>query len=117
MQLIGMKKMFKKLMEFFFFNLPLRIDQKKKIISALKIFNKKNKQIVSVCGVKTYKFKKNDINGSIYLTPIKVLKKYKNFKKKGFIRINMMNSYENIDIDTLYDLKFAKKLKNYSKFF
>ncbi len=93
---------------------PYRL--KSKIILAIKNFNKKNRQVVSVSSIKTYKFNIDDINGSIYLTPLKILKKYKSFKRKGFVKIKMKNFYENIDIDTLNDLKYAKKLKNFSKF-
>jgi CMP-N-acetylneuraminic acid synthetase len=49
----------------------------KKIILATKIFLKTNKQVVSVCSKKFNKLNKNCINGSIYLTPINILKKNK----------------------------------------
>lgn len=87
---------------------PFRND--KKIISAIKIFSTKNKQVVSVCSRKLYKFNKNSINGSMYLTPKNILKKYKTFSKKGFIPLKMFSSLENIDIDTKEDFRRAKKL-------
>jgi CMP-N-acetylneuraminic acid synthetase len=82
----------------------------KKIISAVKIFLKTNKQVVSVCSKKSYKFNKNSINGSIYLTPVNTLKKYKTFSKRGFVPLKMTSELENIDIDTQEDFDRAKKL-------
>lgn len=87
---------------------PFRND--KKIISAIKIFSMKNKQVVSICSRKLYKFDKNSINGSMYLTPTNILKKYKTFSKNGFIPLKMFSSLENIDIDTKEDFRRAKKL-------
>ena len=81
----------------------------KKIILAVKTFLKRNKQIVSVCSKPTYKFTKNTINGSMYLTPINILKKNKTFSEKGFIPLKMFSDLENIDIDTKNDFKIAKK--------
>jgi CMP-N-acetylneuraminic acid synthetase len=96
---------------------PFRMDSK--IILATKLFLKYNKQIVSICGKKSYKFDKNEINGSIYLSPVNILKKYKTFSKKGFVPIRMFSSLENIDIDTKYDLNRAidilKNFKNKNK--
>jgi CMP-N,N'-diacetyllegionaminic acid synthase len=83
----------------------------KKIIAAVKLFKKKKKQVVSVCSRKTYKFNINDINGSLYLTPVALLKKFKTFKKKGFIKIKINKASENLDIDTLADMRIAKKSK------
>lgn len=83
----------------------------KKIISAIKYFKKKNNQVVSVCAKKTYKFNTNEVNGSLYLTPTNLLKKYQNFTQNNFIKIKMLKSSENIDIDTNEDLRRAKKFK------
>jgi CMP-N-acetylneuraminic acid synthetase len=90
---------------------PFRNDNK--IILAVKMFSKYNKQIVSICSKKTYKFPKNSINGSIYLSPVYILKKFKNFSKKGFIPLKMFTEIENIDIDNIIDFKAAQKLLNY----
>jgi len=87
---------------------PFRND--KKIISAVQIFLKTNKQVVSVCSRQLYKFKKNSINGSMYLTPTNILKKYHTFSKPGFLPLKIFSELENIDIDTREDLKRAKKL-------
>jgi CMP-N-acetylneuraminic acid synthetase len=86
---------------------PYRMDNK--IILAIKMFLKYNKQIVSVCSKETYKFNKNSINGSIYLSPVFILKKFKNFSKKGYIPLKMSSNLENIDIDTKIDFYAAKK--------
>jgi CMP-N-acetylneuraminic acid synthetase len=85
---------------------PYRMDNK--IILAIKMFLKYNKQIVSVCSKETYKFNKNSINGSIYLSPVFILKKFKNFSKKGYIPLKMSSNLENIDIDTRVDFDVAK---------
>ena len=82
----------------------------KKIISAVKIFLKTNKQVVSVCSKKSYKFNKNSINGSIYLTSVNTLKKHKTFSMRGFVPFKMTSELENIDIDTQEDFDRAKKL-------
>ena len=87
---------------------PFRMDNK--IILAVKMFLKFNKQIVSVSKKKTYKFDKNSVNGSIYLSPTNIFKKFKNFSKKGFIPLKMSSYLENIDIDTKIDFKIAQKL-------
>ena len=87
---------------------PFRND--KKIILATKIFFKTNKQVVSVCSNKLHKFNKNSINGSMYLTPINILKKYNTFSKSGFVPLKMSTKLENIDIDTKEDFERAKKL-------
>jgi CMP-N-acetylneuraminic acid synthetase len=87
---------------------PFRMDNK--IILAVKMFSKYNRQIVSVCSKKTYKFNKNSINGSIYLSPAYILKKFKSFSNKGFIPLKMSSYLENIDIDTKIDFNIAKKL-------
>ena len=87
---------------------PFRND--KKIILAIKIFSKKNKQVVSICSKRLHKFNINSINGSMYLTPINILKKYKTFSKSGFVPLKMSSKLENIDIDTKEDFERAKKL-------
>jgi CMP-N,N'-diacetyllegionaminic acid synthase len=87
---------------------PFRND--KKIILATKIFFKTNKQVVSVCSRQLHKLNKNSINGSIYLTPTNILKKYNTFSKKGFTPLKMFSRLENIDIDTKEDFERAKKL-------
>lgn len=87
---------------------PFRMDNKIKL--AVKIFLKYNKQIVSVSSKKTYKFNKNSINGSIYLSPVSILKRFKSFSKKGFIPLKMGTYLENIDIDTKVDFECATKL-------
>ena len=55
---------------------------------------------------------KNQINGSLYLTPIEILKKRKTFNFKGFQKIKMYQDKENLDIDTIDDFKDAKKMLN-----
>jgi len=81
-----------------------------KISLAVKIFSKNpKKQIVSVCARKTYKFNINDINGSMYLTHVDILKKFKTFKKKNFTPFKIYKNLENVDIDTLEDFSLAKK--------
>ena len=87
---------------------PFRND--KKIISAIKIFLKTNRQVVSVCSKQLYKFNKNSPNGSMYLTPTNILKKYHTFSKHGFVPLKMFSELENIDIDTKEDFERAKKL-------
>jgi CMP-N-acetylneuraminic acid synthetase len=87
---------------------PFRMDNK--IISAVKMFSKYDRQVVSVCSKKTYKFNKNSINGSIYLSPVSILKRFKSFSKKGFIPLKMGTYLENIDIDTKVDFEHATKL-------
>ena len=87
---------------------PFRFQ--KDIIEAIKINKKKNKQVVSICSKKTYKFKKNQINGSLYLSPVLVLKKFKTFKKKGFEKIKIPNYSRNVDIDTAKDMEKAHKV-------
>ena len=82
----------------------------KKIILAIKTFLKTSKQVVSVCSKKLYRFNKNSINGSIYLTPINILKKHKTFSERGFVPLKMTTALENIDIDTQEDFDEAKKL-------
>jgi CMP-N-acetylneuraminic acid synthetase len=86
---------------------PFRMDNK--IISAVKMFSKYNRQVVSVCSKKTNKFNKNSINGSIYLSPVYILKKFKSFSNKGYIPLKMSSHLENIDIDTKIDLSIARK--------
>jgi hypothetical protein len=39
------------------------------------------------------------------------LRKYQNFTQNNFIKIKMLKSSENIDIDTIEDLRKAKKFK------
>jgi CMP-N-acetylneuraminic acid synthetase len=63
-----------------------------------------------VCSKKLHKFNKNSINGSMYLTPINILKKYNTFSKSGFVPLKMFSKLENIDIDTKEDFERAKKL-------
>jgi CMP-N,N'-diacetyllegionaminic acid synthase len=87
---------------------PFRMENK--IISAVKMFSKYDRQVVSVCSKKTYKFNKNSINGSIYLSPVSILKRFKSFSKKGFIPLKMGTYLENIDIDTKVDFEHATKL-------
>jgi len=87
---------------------PFRND--KKINSAIKIFSRTNKQVVSVCSRQLHKFNKNSINGSMYLTPVNTLKKYKTFSKSGFVPLRMFSKLENIDIDTKEDFERTKKL-------
>ena len=87
---------------------PFRFQ--KDVIEAVKIYKKKNKQVISVCSKKTYKFKKNQINGSLYISPAEVLKKFKTFKKKGFEKIKIQSYSRNIDIDTANDMEKAQKI-------
>lgn len=87
---------------------PFRFQ--KDIIEAIKIYKKKNKQVISVCSKKTYKFEKNQINGSLYLSPVEVLKKFKTFKKKGYEKIKIQSYSRNIDIDTANDMEKAQKI-------
>jgi CMP-N-acetylneuraminic acid synthetase len=105
------EKNFEKIDGVFLFQPTSPYRSQKNIISAVKIFRKKSQQIVSVCSKKTYKFKKDDVNGSLYLTPVNFLKKFKTFKKKGFTKIKIYKDKENIDIDTYEDLIIAKKFK------
>ena len=62
-----------------------------------------NKQIVTVNS------KISKPNGLIYLTPIKALKKYNSFSYKKFLPLITKSKKENLDIDTAYDFKIAKK--------
>jgi hypothetical protein len=61
------------------------------------MFSKYNKQIVSVCYKNIYKFNKNPINGSIYLSSVLILKRFKSFSKKEFITLKMTSNKENFD--------------------
>jgi CMP-N-acetylneuraminic acid synthetase len=107
------EKNIKKVDAIFLFQPTSPFRSQKKIKTAIKMLTKNPKrQIVSVCAKETYKFKKNDINGSIYLTPISTLKKFKTFKKKGFMPLKTYRQSENIDIDTLEDMVFAEKMIN-----
>lgn len=81
----------------------------KKLIEFINLYLKKNKQVVSVSAKKTYKFKKGQINGSMYLTPKEILKKRKTFNFRDFEKIKMFGLKENIDIDTQEDFNYAKK--------
>ncbi len=83
--------------------------KEKKLKEAINLFFKNKKQIVSVSGKKTRKFKKYQVNGSMYLTPTSTLKKRKTFNYKGFLKIKMFSEKENIDIDNLVDFNHAKK--------
>jgi CMP-N-acetylneuraminic acid synthetase len=103
------EKNFQKVNAIFLFQPTSPFRDPKKIILAIKTFLKRNKQIVSVCSKPTYKFVRNSINGSMYLTPTNILKKYKTFSKKGFIPLQMFSDLENIDIDTKNDFEIAKK--------
>jgi len=105
------EKNFYKVDGVFLFQPTSPFRSQKNITFAVNKFTKTNKQVVSVCSKKTYKFNINDINGSLYLTPNNVLKKFKNFSKNGFTKIKMSRPSDNIDIDTIKDLKIAKKLK------
>ena len=78
-------------------------------------FLKKNrsKQIVTTFYTKKKFFlKKELINGVIYLTPVATLKKYKTFYYKKFIPFMMRSKKEAIDINTIEDLKIARKFYN-----
>lgn len=99
----------KKVDGLFLFQPTSPFREEKKVIAAIDLYIKNNKQIVGVSGKKTRKFKKNQINGSIYLTPASTLKKRKTFDYKGFIKIKMFSEKENIDIDNLVDFTNAKK--------
>jgi CMP-N-acetylneuraminic acid synthetase len=105
------EKNFQKIDGVFLFQPTSPYRTQKNIISAVKIFRKKNQQIVSVCSKSTYKFKKNDINGSLYLTPISLLKKFNNFTGSNYVKIKMYKESENIDIDTIEDLTTAREIK------
>jgi len=100
----------KKIDGLFLFQPTSPFRDNKKIISAVKIFLKTSKQVVSICSKKLYKFNKNSINGSMYLTPINILKKNKTFSEPGFVPLKMTSELENIDIDTQKDFDRAKKL-------
>ncbi len=82
----------------------------KKVITAINLYTKNNKQVVSVCANNKKKFKKNQINGSLYLTPIEILKKRKTFNFRGYQKIKIYNDKENLDIDTIDDFNEAKKM-------
>jgi len=105
------EKNFQKIDGVFLFQPTSPYRTQKNIISAVKMFSKKNQAIVSVCSKSTYKFKKNDINGSLYLTPISLLKKFNNFTMSNSAKIKMYKESENIDIDTIEDLRIARKFK------
>jgi CMP-N,N'-diacetyllegionaminic acid synthase len=108
--LIWYEKNIQKVDGIFLFQPTSPFRKENKINLAVKMFSKYNKQIVSVCNKNTYKFNKNSINGSIYLSPVLILKRFKSFSKKGFIPLKMTSNKENIDIDTKDDFDFATKL-------
>jgi CMP-N-acetylneuraminic acid synthetase len=108
--LIWYEKNIEKIDGLFLFQPTSPFRDNKKIISAIKIFLKTNKQVVSVCSKKLNKSNKKSINGSMYLTPINILKKHKTFSERGFVPLKMTSELENIDIDTLEDFDKAKKL-------
>jgi len=93
----------------FLFQPTTPFRKEKKLIETINLFFKNNKQIVSVSGKKTRKFKKHQINGSMYLTPTSTLKKRKTFSYKNFLKIKMFSEKENIDIDNLIDFDNAEK--------
>lgn len=101
------EKKIQKLDGVFLFQPTSPFRNEKKIFQAVKLFTKKNNQIASVASKKIFKFNKNDVNGSIYITSVNHLKKYKTFLKPNFIKIKMKSEIENIDIDTIEDLKHA----------
>lgn len=101
------EKKIKKLDGVFLFQPTSPFRNEKKIFQAVKLFRKTNNQIASVASKKILKFNKNDVNGSIYITSVNHLKKYKTFLKPNFKKIKMKSEIENIDIDTIEDLKRA----------
>jgi CMP-N-acetylneuraminic acid synthetase len=66
-----------------------------------------NNQIVTV----SLKNKKKP-NGVLYLTPRNILFKRKNFSYKNFKSVILKSKKETLDIDTIDDFNFAKKLLN-----
>lgn len=104
------EKNIQKLDGIFLFQPTSPFRNEKKIFRAIKLFAKTNNQIVSVASKKIYKFNKNDVNGSIYITSVNHLKKYKTFVKPKFIKIKMDSEIENIDIDTIEDFNKATLL-------
>ena len=109
--LLWYEKNIKKIDALFLFQPTSPFRTEKKIINAIKTLSKnKDKQVISICSKKTYKFKKGDINGSIYLTPVTIFKKFKTFKKKEFLPLRTYSALENIDIDTFDDLVFAENM-------
>jgi len=101
------EKKIQKLDGVFLFQPTSPFRNEKKIFQAVKLFTKTNNQIASVASKKIFKFNKNDVNGSIYITSVNHLKKYKTFLKSNFIKIKMKSEIENIDIDTIEDFKHA----------
>ena len=77
----------------------------KKIIKLSKKHS--NNQIVTV----SLKNKKKP-NGVLYLTPRNILFKRKNFSYKNFKSVILKSKKETLDIDTIDDFNFAKKLLN-----
>ena len=104
------EKNIQKLDGVFLFQPTSPFRNEKKIFQAVKLFEKTNNQIVSVASKRIYKFKKNDVNGSIYITSVNHLKKYKTFVKPKFRKIEMKSEIENTDIDTIEDFNKAKLL-------
>ena len=101
---------FQKIDGIFLFQPTSPFRSQKDIFLAIDLFQKNNKHVLSVCKKKTYKFNVNDINGSLYLMPTNILRKFKNFERNGFIKINMSRYRDNIDIDTIHDMKIARKI-------
>ena len=104
------EKKFQKIDGIFLFQPTSPFRSQKDIFLAIDLFQKNNKHVLSVCKKKTYKFNVNDINGSLYLMPTNILRKFKNFERNGFIKINMSRYRDNIDIDTIHDMKIARKI-------
>ena len=82
------------------------------------LINKKNADLIFFKNTKTLTTAKKikydqtlKLNGSIYLTCPKNLKKYKSFFKPSIIPLIQNTSKESIDIDTYEDWNIAKKIK------
>ena len=87
--------------------------KKSTIQRAIRLLKKNpNRQIVSIFYTKKNFLKKKLINGVIYLTPVKQLKKYKTFYHNSFLPLLMKSKKESIDIDTMKDLMRARNYYN-----
>ena len=100
-----------KLDGFFLLQPTTPFRSKTKLKKAIAIFNKNDsKPILSVSKfLNDKKRNKSKINGSFYLSSIKYFKKYKNLSPKNFHPIEIKTKYQCLDINTIDDLKLAKK--------
>ena len=94
--------------------------KKSSIEKAIKLFNKnRNKAIVSFSPFNKFNKNKKELNlidlvklnGSIFLTSPKNIRKYKSFFKPQILPLILNSFEESIDIDTHEDWNFAKRMK------